>query len=189
MSSKFVERFIDCVFIHDQVSYSASALLLLSYHSHLPQVLRTFVSAIKDNDSMESDRSSSSSSSEGSTPIKSEEEEDDSGTDEMCYIRGGGEGEEDQSGLLPRVKVEADGYFNSDDAMATDDVPRQYFITSSVALPIVSDESARDNLGVGADHNFASASHSSDFDLFEGELLRSFACDEIFVASSPKDTV
>ncbi len=151
------------------------------------KVLRTLVSAIKDYDSMESDRSSSSSNG----GIKSEEEEGDSGADEMCYIRGGGEGEEDQSGLLPQVKDEADGYFNSDDAMATDDVPQQYFITSSVALPIVSDrfESARDNFGVGVDHTFASASHSSDFDLFEGELLRSFACDEIFVASSRKDTV
>lgn len=151
------------------------------------KVLRTFVSAIKDSDSLESDRSSSSSS-EG---IKSEEEEDGSGADEMCYIRGGGEGEEDQSGLLPRVKDEADGYFNSDDAMATDDVPKKYFKTSSAALPIVSGrfESARDNFGVGANHTFASASHSSDFDLFEGELLRSFACDEIFVASSPKDPV
>lgn len=152
-------------------------------------MLRTLFSAIKDNDSLESDRSSSSSSS--SEGIKSEEE-DDSGVNEMCYIRGGGEREEDQSGLLlPRVKNETDGYFNSNDAMATDDTPLQYFITSSVALPIVSDyfESARDNFGVGADHTFASASHSSDFDLFEGELLRSFACDEIFVASSPKDTV
>ncbi|KAL7492078.1 hypothetical protein ACHAWT_001449 [Skeletonema menzelii] len=136
------------------------------------QVLRDQVSAIRCNDSLGSDRSSSRSS-EGIKAEEEEEEEDNSGgTDEICHIRGGGEVEGQSSGPA-KVKVEAEGFFASDDEMATDDSPLKYFVTSSAVLPVV-------NFGI----SYSFASHSGDFDLFEGELLRSYACDEIFVTPS-----
>mmetsp|Transcript_12390 Transcript_12390/g.21020 ORF Transcript_12390/g.21020 Transcript_12390/m.21020 type:complete len:211 (+) Transcript_12390:302-934(+) len=153
------------------------------------QVLRDHVSAIRDNCStLGSDRSSSSEDTKASGGVKTEEdEEDDSGDDEICHMRGGGESEA-QSGL-PQVKQEADGFFSSDDVMETDDLPLQYLITSSIASPTLRErfESLRDSFEVGADYTFASS--SGDFDLFEGELLRSSAYDEIFIASSEKNVM
>ena len=104
-----------------------------------------------------------------------EEEEDNSGTNEICHIRGGGEVEDQSSGQLTKVKLEAEGFFASDDEMATDGSPMKYFVRSSTARPAV-------DFGINTDYSFAS--HSGDFDLFEGELLRSYACDEIFVTPS-----
>ena len=130
-------------------------------------MLRDTVSAVRD-DSLGSDRSSSS---EG---INAEEEEDDSGTD-IRQIRGGGEVEGESPGA--KVKVQAEGFFASDDdGRATDDSPQQYLVTSSGALPVV-------NFDINADYSFAS--HSGDFDLFEGGLLNT--CDEIFVTPSKED--
>ena len=124
-------------------------------------MLRDTVSAVRDG-SLGSDRSSSS---EG---VNAEEEEDDSCTVEMCQIRGGGDVEGES-----QVKVEAEGFFASDNERATDDSPQQYLVTSSGALPVV-------NFDINADYSFAS--HSGDFDLFEGGLLNT--CDEIFVTPS-----
>lgn len=130
-------------------------------------MLRDTVSAVRD-DSLGSDRSSSS---EG---INAEEEEDDSGTDGIRQIRGGGEVEGESSGT--KVKVQAEGFFASDNERVTDDSPQQYLVTSSGALPVV-------NFDINADYSFAS--HSGDFDLFEGGLLNT--CDEIFVTPSKED--
>jgi hypothetical protein len=118
---------------------------------------------VRGNDSLGSDRSSSSSS----VGINAEEDEDDSGTVETCQIRGDGDVEGES-----QVKVEAEGFFASDNERATDDSPQQY----SGALPVV-------NFDINADYSFAS--HSGDFDLFEGGLLNT--CDEIFVTPSKED--
>ena len=68
-------------------------------------------------------------------------------------------------------------------------MPMPNLITSSVVSPTSREriESTRDNFEVGADYNFAS--YCGDFDLFEGDLLRSSAYDEIFVTPPPKNVM
>lgn len=86
---------------------------------------------------------------------------------------------------LIKVKEEADSAFLSD-ALATNDLPMPDLITSSVVSPAAREhmEFPRDNFDVDA-----VAGYCNDFDLFDGELLRSSAYDEIFVTSSRNSVV
>jgi len=137
------------------------------------QVFRDHVAWIRDN----------THRSDSSSPSEYEEEDGDSGADdEICHTRGSG-GWEALRGLR-KVKDEADNAFLSDRLATYYDLPIPDMITSSVVSPAAREhiESPRENFEADAVVGY---SHSNDFDLFDGELLRSAANDEIFVTFPP----
>ena len=159
------------------------------------QVLRDAVSAIRDTKTQRSDRhsSSSSSSSEGSTEdqeIAAESESEGSTEDEESGVQletgteGSGNHVWDVSaGLLPPVEAEIDGLFFQGDIPMPDFTPSasasEAAVVSATTREYMSSFEVASNLCATCD----------DFDLFEGELLKSFAVDEIFDVSSQNSTV
>ena len=158
------------------------------------QVLRDAVSAIRDTKTQRSDRHSSSSSSEGSTEdeeIAAESESEGSAEDEESGVEleTGTEGSGNHvwdvaAGLLPPVEAEIDGLFFQGDIPMPDFSPSggsgEASVVSATAKEYMSSFEVASNL---------CATNCDDFDLFEGELLKSFAVDEIFDISSKNSTV
>jgi hypothetical protein len=163
------------------------------------QVLRDAVSAIRDTNTQRSDRhsSSSSSSSEGSTEdeeIAAESESEGSTEDEESGVELETGAEDSSSdgnhvwdvaaGLLPPVKGEIDGLFFQGDIPMPDFTPsggagEAASVVSATAREYMSSFEVASNL---------CATNCDDFDLFEGELLKSFAVDEIFDVSKQNST-
>ncbi len=158
------------------------------------QVLRDAVSAIRDTNTQRSDRHSSSSSSEGSTEddeIAAESESEGSTEDEERRVETGTEDScsSDQvwdvpAGLLPTVQAEIDGLFFQGDIPMPDFTP-----SGSVGEASVVSASAREYMSSFEVASNLCATNCDDFDLFEGELLKSFAVDEIFDVSNQNSTV
>jgi Sec-independent protein translocase protein TatA len=159
------------------------------------QVLRDAVSAIRETKTQRSDRhsSSSSSSSEGSTEdeeIAAESESEGSTEDEESEVQTGMEDSGNHvwdvaAGLLPPVEAEIDGLFFQGD------IPMPDFTPSGGAGEAASAVSAtaRENMSSFEVASNLCATNCDDFDLFEGELLKSFAVDEIFDVSDQNNIV
>lgn len=165
------------------------------------QVLRDAVSAIRDTNTQRSDHHSSSSSSEDSTEDEDEEiaadlesegstEDEESGveletgTEDACSGSDGNHVWDVDAGLLPPVETEIDGLF------FPGDLPMPEFTPSAgVGGASVVSATAREYMSSFEVASNLCATNCDDFDLFEGELLKSFAVDEIFDVSSKNSTV
>ena len=146
------------------------------------QVLRDAVSAIRDTKTQRSDRHSSSSSSEGSTEDEESGVELETGVEDSSSD--GNHVWDVAAGLLPPVEAEIDGLFFQGDIPMPDFTPSggagEASVVSATAKEYMSSFEVASNL---------CATNCDDFDLFEGELLKSFAVDEIFDISSKNSTV
>jgi len=163
------------------------------------QVLRDAVSAIRETNTQRSDRHSSSSSSDGCTEDEDEEiaaesesegstEDEESkvetGTEDACSGSDGNHVWDVAADPLPPVQAELDGLFFPGDLPMPDFTPSagvgEASVVSATARECMSSFDVASNL---------CATNCDDFDLFEGELLKSFAVDEIFDVSSKNSTV
>ena len=158
------------------------------------QVLRDAVSAIRDANTQRRDRHSSSSSSVGSTEdeeVAAESESEGSTEDEESGVELE-TGTEDSgthvwdvsAGLLPPVEAEIDGLFFQGDIPMPDFTP-----SASASEAAVVSATSREYMSSFEVASNLCATNCDDFDLFEGELLKSFAVDEIFDISSKNSTV